>query len=168
MNYLETYAFYILAFLAIASALTVVSHRKPTYAVLSLAVTMIALSGLFILLQAYFVAVIQILIYAGAILVLFLFVIMLLGLDDTEPAKKPSGMQKIIPLALVATFLSELLVASLAWRNAGILTSRLQGTVEHIGEALFSQYLLPFELISVILLIGIFGVVNLAQRKNGN
>ena len=165
MNYLETYLFYISALTAVLSALGVVANRKPTHAVLSLTVTMIALSSLFVLLKAYFVAVIQILIYAGAILVLFLFVIMLLGVKGTERAKKPKGMQGILNSIVIVAFLGELLIAGFAFQNAKMSGVSLAGTVEAVGEALFTQYLFPFELVSVILLIGIFGIVNLAQKE---
>lgn len=165
MNHLETYLFYVSALAAILSALAVVANRKPTYAVLSLTVTMIALSGLFVLLRAYFIAMIQILIYAGAILVLFLFVIMLLGIKGPERVKKHKGVKSIINSILVIAFLGELLIASFAFQSANMSGVNLVGTVEAVGEALFSQYLFPFELVSAILLIGIFGVVNLAQKE---
>ena len=167
MNHLETYLFYISALTAILSALTVVANRKPTYAVLALTVTMISLSSLFVLLKAYFVAVIQILIYAGAILVLFLFVIMLLGIKGPERTKKPQGLQKTISLAIILAFSGELLIAVFAFQSAKISGVSLSGTVEALGEALFGPYLFPFELVSGILLIGIFGVVNLAQKEGG-
>jgi NADH-quinone oxidoreductase subunit J len=165
MNDLETYLFYISAAAATLSALAVVANRKPTYAVLSLTVTMIALSSLFVLLKAYFIAVIQILIYAGAILVLFLFVIMLLGIKGTERTKKTKGLQNTVNLILILAFLGELLIAGLAFQSAKMSGTSLSGTVEAVGEALFGQYLFPFELVSGILLIGIFGVVNLAQKE---
>ena len=165
MNHLEIYLFYISALAAIVSSIVVVANRKPTYAVLSLTVTMIALSGLFVLLKAYFIAVIQILIYAGAILVLFLFVIMLLGIKGPERAKKPKGMQSMINSIMVIAFLGELLIAGFAFQSAKMSSTNLAGTVEAVGEALFGQYLFPFELVSAILLIGIFGVVNLAQKE---
>ena len=165
MSYLETYLFYILALAAVLSSIVVVVNQKPTYAVLSLTVTMIALSGLFVLLRAYFIAMIQILIYAGAILVLFLFVIMLLGIKGPERVKKPKGMQSIINSIVVIAFLGELLVAGFAFQSAKMSGVNLAGTVEAVGEALFTRYLFPFELVSAILLIGIFGVVNLAQKE---
>ena len=165
MNHLEIYLFYLLASAAILSALVVVANRKPTYAVLSLTVTMIALSGLFVLLRAYFIAMNLILIYAGAILVLFLFVIMLLGIKGPERVKKPKGMQSIINSIVVIAFLGELLVAGFAFQSAKMSGVNLAGTVEAVGEALFTRYLFPFELVSAILLIGIFGVVNLAQKE---
>ena len=174
MNYLENSLFYLFALTAIASAAVVVTNRKPAYGVLSLAVTMLALSGLFVLLKAYFVAVLQVLIYAGAILVLFLFVIMLLGvggIEKTEQAlqkNKAASVTKIrrgINIVLLLTLLSELMIVISAIQGTKFPQQNLIGTVEAIGEALFTNYLLPFELVSGILLIGIFGVVNLTQKE---
>lgn len=165
MNDLGIYLFYISALSAILSALAVITNQKPTYAVLALTVTMIALSSLFVLLKAYFVAVIQILIYAGAILVLFLFVIMLLGIKGVEKVKKQKGFQTAANSIIGLTFLGELLIAGFAFQSAKMSGAGLAGTVEAVGEALFGPYLFPFELVSGILLIGIFGVVNLAQKE---
>ena len=175
MNHLEMFLFYIFASTAIASSLVVITNRRPTYGVLSLAVTMLALSGLFVLLQAYFVAVIQILIYAGAILVLFLFVIMLLGVggaeNEAESVRKTRAVSiakthRNISILLAFTLLGELITVISALGGVSKLPGEnLIGTVEAIGIALFTNYLLPFELVSGILLIGIFGVVNLTHKE---
>ncbi|MBI4358233.1 MAG: NADH-quinone oxidoreductase subunit J [Candidatus Omnitrophica bacterium] len=173
MNYLEVILFYLFSLTAIASALMVVTNRRPTYGVLALTITMLALSALFVLLEAYFVAAIQILIYAGAILVLFLFVIMLLGIGD-EPNRETvlshkrssqSNLSKMMNMFFLLVLLSELMIVILAMQDLPSPQRDLSGTVEAIGEALFGPYLLPFELVSGILLIGIFGVVNLAQLE---
>jgi len=166
---LEIPLFYILALTAAASAIVVVTNRKPAYSVLALALMMVSLSGFFILLKAYFVAMIQILIYAGAILVLFLFVIMLLGIgsSDASGQRKVSvfiKMRRAVNIALLIAFASQLVLMISAAQHA-FPQKNFSGTVETIGTALFNQYLLPFELVSGILLIGIFGVVNLTQRE---
>ena len=174
MNHLEIVLFYIFSLAAIASSLVVVTNRRPTYGVLALVITMLALSGLFVLLRAYFVAAIQILIYAGAILVLFLFVIMLLGIGSSEEVpettqkNRASSLAKVrrnINIFLVFTFLAELVTVISAFGASNFLRENVAGTVEAIGLALFTNYLLPFELVSGILLIGIFGVVNLAHKE---
>lgn len=175
MNYLETVLFYIAALSAIGSATVVVTNRRPTYGVLALAVAMLALSTLFVLLQAYFVAVIQILIYAGAILVLFLFVIMLLGIEgeiSAENARGKSGpsWEKIrwwVNFILPISFFIELSIVIFAIRDIDMPSPQkdFAGTIEAIGQALFTDYLLTFELVSGVLLVGIFGIVNLAQKK---
>lgn len=168
MNSLEPYLFYLFASIAVASALVVVASKRPTYSVLALTLTMLALSALFVLLKAYFVAVMQVLIYAGAILVLFLFVIMLLGVDGAEqPAMrtkflKSTKTKRAVQAFLVLIFLLELSI-SIAKFQLDSAPQVQAGTVEAIGTMLFGRYLLPFELVSGILLIGIFGVVSLAH-----
>ena len=160
--------FYIFSSAAVISALIVVTSRRSAYSVLALTLMMLALSGLFVLQEAYFVAVIQILIYAGAILVLFLFVIMMLGL---EGADRPEGEKKqFFARSWIQIVLAALLLAEFGFVifHAGRLPEAaavVAGNTEAIGELLFTRYLLPFELISGILLIGIFGVVNLAHGK---
>ena len=168
MNHLETSLFFILSATAILASLAVVTAKRPMYSVLSLALGIVALSGLFTLLKAYFVAIIQILIYAGAILVLFLFVIMLLGVDEAseEAAKTSLKAKRAIQFILPSAFLAECLIVFLALRQQMPSPKGILGTVEAVGEALFTQYLLPFELVSAVLLIGIFGVVVLAQKES--
>lgn len=165
MNAWQVALFYFFSLIAVFSSVVAVTNRRPTYGVLALAVTMLALSGLFVLLKAYFVAVIQILIYAGAILVLFLFVIMLLGVGKQDPPEKVSKLNRIFRLLLPAALLSELAFLILAFGMPPSAPQDLAGTVEAIGQALFRDYLLPFELVSGILLIGIFGVVGLAHKE---
>lgn len=175
MNHLEIPFFYIFAIATIVSSVVVITNRRLTYGVLALSVTMLSLSGLFTLLHAYFVAVIQILIYAGAILVLFLFVIMLLGVDANEEGRnaelrknKSAARVKIrrnLNILLLLFLLSELLIVISAFQGSKFPLEHFVGTVEAVGGALFTTYLLPFELVSGILLIGIFGVVNLTQRE---
>ena len=170
MNHLGIPFFYIFAIATIVSSVVVITNRRLTYGVLALSVTMLSLSGLFTLLHAYFVAVIQILIYAGAILVLFLFVIMLLGIDANEEGRKNkattrNGMHKNLNVLLLLFLLAELLIVISAFQGSKFPLEHFVGTVEAIGGALFTTYLLPFELVSGILLIGIFGVVNLTQRE---
>ena len=176
MNHLEIVLFYVFSLTAIVSSMIVVASRKPAYGVLALTLAMLALSALFILLKAYFVAVIQVLIYAGAILVLFLLVIMLIGVSSLDSSESPRRkvdvasrikIRRAINWVLVIALLAELIIVISALRDVGFSRQNLAGTVEAIGEALFTQYLFPFELISGILLIGIFGVVNLAQKELG-
>ncbi|MBI4368509.1 MAG: NADH-quinone oxidoreductase subunit J [Candidatus Omnitrophica bacterium] len=174
MNHLEPIFFYAFSLIAVLGSAIVVANKRPVYGVLALTVTMLALSALFVLLKAYFVAVIQVLIYAGAILVLFLFVIMLLGMAAVETSQRQRETKKealfletirILKILLPIAFFTELIILTLAAKDAGIGTRNLVGTVEAIGQALFTDYLLPFELVSGILLIGIFGIVTLTQKE---
>ncbi len=164
MNNFQIVLFYIFSGLAVASALLVVLSRKTVYGVLALAGGMICLSGLFVLLEAYFVAVIQVLIYAGAILVLFLFVMMLMGIEGKETRRVMSGGRFWVNLLLVFAFFVPFFLALFGHGFAPV-GENIAGTVENIGAVLFGQYLLPFELVSGVLLIGIIGVVSLGQKE---
>lgn len=165
MNHFGTVLFGIFSALAIASAALVVMSRKTTYGVLALAGGMIALAGLYVLLEAYFIAVIQVLIYAGAILVLFLFVIMLIGVEGKEPERVLAQPRFWIALPLTGLFLVQLFLAASNSQITRPALAPIAGTVEALGRALFSKFLLPFELVSAVLLVAILGVVNLIQTK---
>jgi NADH-quinone oxidoreductase subunit J len=159
--------FLALAVVAIAGALGVVLSKKPVYSALSLLVNFAVAAVLFITLQAQFVAVVQIIVYAGAIVVLFLFVIMLIGGDLTGVGGR-SRMRNVASIVAVAA--GVLLLAGLAVvAIAGTLASASgavpgQGSVQAIAEALFTDYLLPFELTAVLLLVAMIGAVVLARK----
>lgn len=163
----ESIWFYTLTTLMIASALGVVLARKPVYAVMSLVATLFGMAALFVLLGAFFVAAIQILVYAGAILVLFLFVVMLLDLSDEDVASKRVWTMRIIGFIFGGLFLSKLLIALHNLPQAPLEISSVMryGTAAEIGKLLFTVYWLPFELSSVLVLVGIVGAVVLAKRK---
>ena len=163
----EAVSFYTFTALMLAAALSVVFNRQPIYSVLSLLVVMFCLASLFVMLGAYFVAALQVLLYAGAVLVLFLFVIMLLNLEPETLAR-----MRIITLrgaGTVAAVWLFILLAKVVWLSArpspmpGAPASG--GTVESIGRLLFTTYLLPFELTSFIILAAITGAVTLAKQK---
>ena len=158
--------FYLFSALAVAGALGVVLARHPIYAVLSLVLTLFSLAGLFALLNAFFLAAIQILLYAGAILVLFLFVVMLLDMAPERRMIGRGGFLLLAGLGFGGLFLSELvrvaLQPSAQARPAG---SAAIGTTAAIGKLLFTTYSLPFEVASLLLLAGIVGAVVLAKKK---
>jgi NADH-quinone oxidoreductase subunit J len=159
--------FFIAAALAVAGGIGVITFRQPIRSVLSLVVVMIALSILFLLLSAQFIFVAQVIVYAGAVMVLFLFVIALLG-PAKEIAKGRLRFQ---------TWLSALFVLALF----GLLWAMLQGvqyrqpdqtadlstfgTVQSIGIGLFTKYLYPFELTSILLLVAAIGAIYLSRRE---
>ena len=153
----------------LAAALSVAFNRQPIYSVLSLLVVVICLACLFVMLEAYFVAVLQILLYAGAVLVLFLFVFMLLNLSPEALARaKPFTLRTAGTLA-AAFLLWCLLRIYLTTEWSGLLPPQAQapnGSVESIGRQLFTTYLLPFELTSFIILAAIIGAVTLAKRDS--
>ncbi|TAG23869.1 MAG: NADH-quinone oxidoreductase subunit J [Cytophagia bacterium] len=162
--------FYFLSFLALLSAMMVVTAKNPIHSVLYLILTFFCLSGHYVLLNAQFVAVVNIIVYAGAIMVLFLFVIMFLNLkQDDEEAK--TNLTKIAA-TIVGGTLGVILVAvfrkaQLGTYNPYSFNSQV-GMVENLGEVLYNDYLLPFELASVLFLIAMVGAVMLAKREVGD
>ncbi len=162
---MEASLFYFFSGLALSSAVFVITLHEPVRALLALVVSMLSLAVLFILLGAFFVAMAHVIVYAGAVLVLFLFVIMLQGLG-TKDTPLAGRFQKGY-LAL-ATFvgISFLLIVTYVGRATLFANPRgAEGTVEAIGRALFQNYLLPFELTSFLLLLGIFAAVALAKKE---
>jgi NADH-quinone oxidoreductase subunit J len=168
--------FYVLGTLAVVASLLVIGQKNPIHSVLWLILSFGGLSGLYILLDAPFVAVIQIIIYAGAIMVLFLFVVMLLnaGREDTDEDEATP-----VPLHRSAMrfggLLSVLLVVELVWAlmNAGTLGGLFGGpsglppavsSVRTIGRALFTDYAFAFEVTSILILVAMVGAVVLARR----
>ena len=147
--------FYFLSFVAVLSALMVVFSRNPIYSVLYLIITFFAIAGHYVLLNAEFLAIVHVIVYAGAIMVLFLYVIMLLNLNkDTEPHK--SNVLKVAAV-ICGGLLLVVLVGSLKGTEA-ILAARptgdasFLGSVENLGMVLFTDFLFPFEVASVLLL----------------
>ncbi len=164
---IEAVFFYIFTGVMLLAALSVVLNRQPIYSVLSLLVAMFCLASLFIMLGAYFVAALQVLLYAGAVLVLFLFVIMLLNLEREALART-----RLFTLRAVGTIAPAFLFVHLVrlFRLSATTTSFPSlppgsGSVESIGRLLFTTYLLPFELTSFLILAAIIGAVTLTKRN---
>ena len=164
---IEVVLFWLFTGLMLASALSVVLSHRPIYSVLSLLAAMFSLACLFVMLGAFFVAALQILLYAGAVLVLFLFVIMLLNLSPEALARARLFTLQTAGTAAAALLLLQLfgLVIRLGPQPALSGLPQASGTVETIGRLLFSAYLLPFELVSFIVLAAIIGAVTLAKHE---
>ena len=172
----ESVLFYLLSGLAVAASALVIGQRNPMYSVLLLIVSFAALAGLYITLDAPFVAMAQMIIYAGAIMVLFLFVVMLLNApqedgaewDRTHPLRRPG-------FARIGIVLAVLLVAELGWALAKVVSlgspvgGRADGavisSVREMGRVLFTQYSFAFEATSVLILVAMVGAVVLARRE---
>ena len=167
---METAFFFVLAFVAVVSAALVVLFRNPVYSALSLVATFFALAGLYVLLHAHFLAAVQVIVYAGAIMVLFLFVIMLLNLGHPEALERPTGkVRRAVVILLMAVLVAQL--GFLAGQQFGVLPALSEGTlstdnVRHIGRLLYTDYLFPFEVVSVILLVALVGVIVLVKREH--
>ena len=160
--------FYFIGFLAVISALFVVLNRNPVYSAVMLVFCFFSLAALYVLLEAYFVAVLEIIVYAGAIMVLFLFVIMLINVGNEIKASKYLQKTKIIPLILISLFSLNIFLLIL-WRSEGLhQTSTIStvGSITAIGHALFTKYVLPFEIASLLLLVALIGTVYLAKRSS--
>lgn len=158
--------FYLLSAMTIVSALVVVFAKHPMYSVLSLIVCFFTIAGHYILLNAQFLAITHIIVYAGAIMVLFLFVVMLLNLNrESEPHK---SMRLKLAATVAAGMLFLTLIAALRTTQLGEFTTPAAsdlGLVEHIGQKLFTDYLLPFEISSILFLSAMIGAVLLAKRE---
>ena len=164
-------SFYLLGSVAVIASILVIAQRNPIYSVLLLIVSFGALSGLYVLLEAPFAAAIQIIVYAGAIMVLFLFVVMLLNAphEDTEHDLRvhplirvgPMGFGVVLALVLVA----ELGVALGSGRDAGAFPVRATSSVAAIGRTLFTEYQFAFEVTSILILVAMVGAVVLAKKE---
>ena len=156
--------FYLFAAVLIMASLAVVLARNPLYNVLSLVVVIFSLSSLFILLEAFFVGIILLLVYAGAVLIFFLFVVMCLNLNAPTFTTIEQSRFRLLGGLAGLTFLYGFSLAFKSFLAAQTIgPSSIRGTVEAIGRILFTDYLLPFELTSLLLLIAIFGIVSLAK-----
>ena len=166
---LESFLFYFLAIISVGSALMMVTRRNAVIAALYLILNFFALGGLYLTLHAQFIAFIQILVYAGAIMVLFLFVIMLLNLGDVTRLGEKISYSKIIAAGLSFGLLMELIYV-LGYARVNMPAAHFEksvdiGTVENIGRELFTTFLFPFEVTSILLLAAIVGAVILAKKK---
>lgn len=163
---LEVTLFIVLGIAAIASAIVTITNRNPVFSAIALIFHFFMLAGLYLNLNAQFLAVLQILVYAGAIMVLVIFVIMLLNLGDEEKLKEKLNIRKltayIFAFILIVQF--AVIFTSKGFSPDGHKGAHV-GTVEMIGKDMFSNYLFPFEAISLLLLAAIIGSVILAKRK---
>ena len=160
--------FYFIGFLAVISALFVVLNRNPVYSAVMLVFCFFSLAALYVLLEAYFVAVLEIIVYAGAIMVLFLFVIMLINVGNEMKSSKHLQKTKAIPLILISLFSLNIFLLIL-WRSEGLHqtdTISTVGSIAAIGHALFTKYVLPFEIASLLLLVALIGTVYLSKRSS--
>ncbi len=159
--------FILFAGMAIGCALAVVAQRNPLYSAISLIGVFISLACLYVMLAAPFIAAVQVIVYAGAIMVLVVFVIMLLNVEQEEH-RRPR-LKFLVPTAIV---LAAILIAEVAFILVSVQEFRVNptaaesnvGLTHSIGAALFTRYLLPFEITSILLLMAIVGAMTLARR----
>lgn len=161
---IPTTLFWILAVISILSAIGVVVAKNPVHSVLLLIVTFFTIAGLYILLNAQFLAVVHIIVYAGAIMVLFLFVIMLMNLNASgEPQK--NNLVKFAGV-IAGGLLLIVLVAALKKAGTGMLTpgSNNIGLIQNLGQALFKDFVLPFEVSSILFLSAMIGAIVIGKK----
>lgn len=166
------YLFLLLTALTLISAIGVVTARNPIYSVLGLIATFFCLSGHYVLLNAQFLAAVNIIVYAGAIMVLFLFTIMFLNLRKEDEDSK-TNLTKMVSV-VVGGLLMVMLITIFRAKSAQVPTFSAKafdaktGLVENLGRLLYSDYILPFELASVLFLIAMVGAVMLGKREVGD
>jgi NADH-quinone oxidoreductase subunit J len=165
-------AFYLFATLTIASAVAVVFARNPVHSVLWLIVAFFNAAGLMLLVGAEFIAMLLVIVYVGAVAVLFLFVVMMLDIDF---ATLRSGFTRNLPFGILIALvlLAEVVVAVSAWQAGPALSGRAipethQPNIVALGQLLYSRYLLPFELAGLILLVAMVGAIVLTHRRRGD
>ncbi|MGZ4166220.1 MAG: NADH-quinone oxidoreductase subunit J family protein [Solirubrobacteraceae bacterium] len=163
--------FFLAAIGALAGAVGVVAIRNPFYSVLALVCHLIALAALFLLLRAEFVAAGQVVVYAGAVMVLYVFVVAYVGGSD-EPLHRPGGALKVLAPLFGLAVAIELCIAMLGTVLKGVSTDGAPyvpgfGTPAHIGALFLTTYLFPFEVASLLLLVAAVGAVVLARRRRG-
>ena len=158
--------FFLFAGLAIACAISMVYHKNPLYSAISLVGVLISLACIYITLAAPFIAAVQILIYAGAIMVLVVFVIMLLNLDEDKPLNRLRylyGIGAVLGLTLLAQTLF-IFYAVTKTPNQTPVAENGTGLTLNVGRAMFTEYLLPVEIVGVLLLMAIVGAIMLSRR----
>ncbi|MBT0549800.1 NADH-quinone oxidoreductase subunit J family protein [Riemerella anatipestifer] len=163
---MEQIVFYIISGLAVISAIYFVAAKNPLYSILSLVITFFSIAGLYILLNAQFLGIVQIIVYAGAIMVLFLYVLMMLNLKEKDEGKKDNLMK------FAGIFSAGLLLVGFVGALKGYVGNELPvneitegvGLTKNLGRLLFNEYVLPFELASILILSGIVGAVLIGKK----
>lgn len=170
----ETVVFFVFGLLAIAGGVTVVVARNPVYSALGLVATLFSLAVFYVVQLAHFVAAVQVIVYAGAVMTLFLFVIMLIGVDKAEDTKEALPFQRqaalVIGLAVVLTAGAFAVGGRFAWITgprtaAAAADTTVNGTIREVGFLLFTDWVLPFEATSLLLIVASVGALALAYFR---
>ncbi|MBN9313535.1 MAG: NADH dehydrogenase [Chryseobacterium sp. 39-10] len=162
---MEQIIFFFIAFLAVGSAFFFIFGKNPIYAILSLIVTFFSIAALYILLNAQFLGIVQIIVYAGAIMVLFLYILMMLNLNKSDESKKQNVM-KFLGVFTAGLLLVGILGAfrGIKMGTVAVSTEAGVGLTKNLGKLLFNEYVLPFELASILILAGIVGAVLIGKK----
>lgn|SRR5262245_21888434 len=162
---MEKALFIALAVVAVLSALNILLQRNPLYGALSLIGTLLCLSALYLTVHAQFIAVIQIVVYAGAIMVLFIFVIMLLNVPKDQPQIDKQKSLRYLAIPFAGMLIAEMFFVLRPIPPRALPADETVGTTWSIGTAMFTDYLLPFEVTSVLILMAVVGAMVLARRE---
>ena len=170
---ITVFAFYLFATLTVTSALLVIFARNPVHSVLWLILAFFNAAGLMLILGAEFIAMLLVIVYVGAVAVLFLFVVMML---DVDFAALRSGFTRNLPfgLLLALVLLAEIVIAVSAWKagpvTQGVVPNAVnpQPNIVALGELLYTRFLMPFELAGLILLVAMIGAIVLTHRSRGD
>jgi len=168
---MQTFIFALLALIALFGAIMVVTRRNPVYSIMYLVLTFFAFAGFYVMLGATFLAAVQVLVYAGAIMVLFLFVVMMLNLR--EPEKLEGNQPLIKTLGIIVGIGFGIVMLAFLGRSPGAGVPSIppspeayaMGGSSYLGKELFTQYVFPFEVAGVLLLAAVIGAVALAKKK---
>lgn len=159
------YLFYFLSFLAVLFAILVVLAKNPVHSVLYLILTFFCIAGHYVLMNAQFLAAVHVIVYAGAIMVLFLYVIMLLNLNEESEPHKPAILK--VSATICSGLLLVIFIGALKGTDRMAITQAASeiGLVKNLGKIMFDEFLLPFEVTSVLLLAAMVGAVMLGKNK---
>ncbi len=162
---MEQFLFFFIALVAVASAVYFVFAKNPLYAILSLIVTFFGIAAFYVLLNAQFLGIVQIIVYTGAIMVLFLYVLMMLNLNAKDESKK-NNLLKFTGIISVGIIFVGMIGAykGVAMTNATTDIDSQIGLTKNLGKLLFNEYVLPFELASILILAGIVGSVLIGKK----
>ena len=168
----QTIAFYLFSAVMIAAAFMVIAARNPVHSVLFLILAFFNAAGLMLLAGAEFIAMLLVIVYVGAVAVLFLFVVMMLDIDFAELR---SGFTKNLPFGIIVAFilLAEIILAVSAWRAGPVLSGAapreaIEPNIVGLGQVLYSRFLFPFEIAGLILLVAMIGAIVLTHRSRGD
>ena len=160
----ELIIFVLFGSVALAGALLMVLHPNPVYCALGLMATMLSVAVFYVVNDGHFIAAVQVVVYAGAVMTLFLFVIMIIGVDRAESLQEQLPAQRQLAVVLGVAFLVLIMIiGGGAWITAPASGEDANGTVEAIADILFTEWILPFEVTTLLLIIAAVGAVALAQ-----
>ncbi|HHT9117231.1 MAG TPA: NADH-quinone oxidoreductase subunit J [Candidatus Hypogeohydataceae bacterium YC38] len=162
---MELIQFYIVAAITISSAVSVIMQGRVMYSILSLIVTLLSVAWIYAILNASFLAVVQVILYAGAIVVLFVFAVMMLRYEEIEPQRMRTGLIGCLGLLVALFFIFELILSSATGPFVEEATLSADfGSIKSVGAILYTQYLVPLELASILLLVAVVGAALFSKR----